>query len=193
MAQIAIQDELATLVSERLIPYEKTSSTITLATGTRTYSLAADFVRFYGSNPSFYDSTDNSRIYELPGGEDVLRDTDYQYATTQGGPTYWYWDNTTTKKVAFYSVPDSTYNSRSLSYDYEKSVIVTASSDTLPFHNNEEAQAFISCAARRFKVMDETLQVAQLEDDPIYVSAKARLLNFLRPNNPSARYGRSYC
>ena len=135
---------------------------------------------------------DNVRIYEYIGGEDVLRDEDYQYKTNQGTPVSWYWEDATTKQVAFYNVPSSAYNSRSLSYDYEKSVDVTAYDDTLPFVNDEEAQAFISCAARRFKVMDETLNVQKLEDDAIYNSAKARLLAFLRTANPAHSYGRRY-
>lgn len=195
LAQIAIQDELASLVAERLIPYEKTSATITLLTNTRTYTLASDFIRFYGTNPSFYDSTDNVRIYEYLGGEDSLKENDYTYKTTQGSPDSWYWDNTTTKNVAFYYVPSSDYNNRSLSYDYEKSVSVTTSTDTLPFHAIEEAQAFISCAARRFKYMDQEIEVInglELDKDPIYKSAKARLLSFLRFQNPSGHYGRAY-
>ena len=192
LAQIAIQDELSTLVADKFIDYEKATDTITLSSGTRTYSLASDFIRFFGTNPSFYDSTNNTRIYEYIGGEDLLRDQDYQYKTTQGNPWAWYWDSTTSKKVAFYSVPDSTFDTRSLSYDYEKSVAVTLSTDTLPFHNDEAAQAFISCAARRFKVMDESLLVEKLEDDATYSSAKARLLGFLANRNPSQLYGRRY-
>lgn len=192
LAQIAIQDELSSLVADKFIDYEKATATISLVTGTRTYALASDFMRFYGSNPSFYDGTDNVRIYEYTGGEDHLRDVDYQYKTTQGSPWAWYWDSTTSKSVALYSVPQSTYNGRSLSYDYEKSVSVTLAADTLPFHNEEAAQAFISCAARRFKVMDESLVVPTLEEDAVYISAKSRLLAFLGNRNPSSHYGRSY-
>jgi len=192
LAQIAIQDELATLVAEKFLDYEKATDTISLVTGTRTYALASDFIRFYGTNPSFYDSTDNVRLYEYHGGEDLLRDADLKYDTTQGGPWAWYWDSTTSKQVAFYAVPQSSYNGRSLSYDYEKSVSVTASTDTLPFHNDEAAQAFVSCAARRFKVMDESLLVPALEQDAIYVSAKSRLVSFLGNRNQSGTYGRSY-
>lgn len=192
LAQIAIQDELVDLVADRLIPYEKTSATISLVTGTRTYALETNFVRFYGSNPSFYDATDNVRIYEFPGGEDNLKDLDYQYKTVTGTPSYWYWHNTTTKQVAFYYAPTSEYNGRSLAYDYEKSVMVTGSTDTLPFINDEEAQAFISCAARRFKFMDESLNLPKLEDDATYNSAKARLYSLLRHTNPVGYYGRSY-
>ncbi len=86
MAQIAIQDEIASLVANRLLDYEKTSSTITLLTSTRTYTLAADFVRFYGNNPSFYDSTTNTMIHEYRGGEDALKHDDYTYKTATGNP-----------------------------------------------------------------------------------------------------------
>ena len=195
LAQIAIQDELAALVADSFIDYEKATATISLVTSTRVYALDSGFIRFYGTNPSFYDSTDNNRIYEYIGGEDLLRDADYQYKTTEGAPWAFYWDSTTGKQVAFYSVPDSTYNGRSLSYDYEKSVAVTASSDTLPFHNDEAAQAFVSCAARRFKVMDESLVLppgSAIDDEPIYKSAKTRLVAFLGNRNTSSHYGRSY-
>lgn len=192
LAKIAIQDELSEVVSDRLIPYEKTSATITLATSTRVYALANDFVRFFGPRPSFYDSTNNVRIYEYVLGEEHLRDVDYQYATATSAPIYWYWNNTTTKQVAFYPIPDSTWNNRSLSYDYEKSVMVTTSSDTLPFHNNEEAFAFITMAARRFMFMLEKTPGGLLPEDPTYSNAKARLYNFLKPTDVYPRYGRTY-
>jgi len=192
LAQIAIQSELNILIADKLIPYEKASATIALVTSTRTYALESDFVRFYGKKPSFYDSVDNVRIYEYTGGEDALRDQDYQYQTTKGGPWAWYWDATTTKRVAFYSVPQSSYNGRSLSYDYEKSVSVTAYNDTLPFHNEEEAQTFVSCAARRFKMMENSLQVQRMSEDAEYSDSMAALLSLMTPTNPSAGYGRRY-
>lgn len=192
MAQIAIQDEIASLAANRLLDYEKTSGSITLTAGTRTYALAADFVRFYGSRPSFYDSTNNTMIYEYRGGENMLKHDDYTYKTTQGNPWSWYWDSTTSKKVGFYSVPDTAWDSLSLSYDYEKSVTATVTSDTLPFHTTQEAQTFIQMAARRFKVMDETLQIDNLDNDPIYKDAKATLLNLMIPTNPQGHYGRKF-
>lgn len=186
----AIQNELSEIVSERLIPYEKTSATITLLTNTRVYALESDFVRFFGI-ASFYDSTDNIRIFEHPGGEALLQQQDFQYKTVQSSPNSWYWDNTTTKKVGFYSVPNSTYNNRSLDYDYEKSVMVTNTIDTLPFHNDEEYFAFISMAARRFHFKLPGIEGNHLED-PEYLNAKSRLYQFLRPANPSKSYGYTY-
>lgn len=191
LAQIAIQDELSEIVSERLISYEKGSSTVALVSGTRAYALAADFVRFFGT-PSFYDSTDNSRIYEHKGGEESLMHQDYQYKTTTGAPMSFYWENTTTKQVAFYNIPNASYDGRSLSYDYEKSVMVSAYSDTLPFHNNEEYYSFVSCAARRFFFMASQQDLGLLTQDATYNNAKARLYAFLNPRNPSGFYGHSY-
>ena len=191
LAQIAIQDEISDLVSERLISFEKTSGTITLATGTRSYALETDFIRFFGV-ASFYDSVTNTRIYEYPGGEEKLRDYDYTYTTTSGGPNWWYWDNTTTKKVAFYSVPDSTYSGRSLSYDYEGSVMVENETDAIPVHNKEEAHALIAMAAQRFRFLITQQPTGLLHEDATYSNAKSRLYNLMRPTNPQNKYGRSY-
>ena len=191
LSQIAIQDEIAEIASERLIPYEKTSATITLLTSTRSYALPAGFVRFFGI-PSFYDATDGTRIYEFDGGEEILQHQDLLYKTTEGAPNYWYWDNTTTKKVAFYNVPNSTYNNRSLAYDYEASILVTNSTDTMPFHNSEENYSFDSMAARRFFFMKSNKDLGLLTSDATYNNAKSRLYAFLRHNNPSKFYGNTY-
>lgn len=192
LAQIAIQSELTDLIADKLLPYEKTNTTISLTTGTRAYTLASDFIRFFGSKPSFYDSTANVRIYEYPGGEDVLMNVDYQYKTNQGAPVTWYWERTTTKQVAFYNVPDSTYNSRSLSYEYEKSVMVTNSTDTLPFHNNEEYFSFIDMASRRFQFVRTNKPTGLLDSDGTYVSAKSRLYELIRGTNKNNWYGKRY-
>ena len=190
LAQIAIQNELNGLVAEEMIPYEKTSATISMVTSQRTYTLASDFVRFFGTRPSFYDSTDNIRRYELRGGEDQLRDADLKYATNEGNPWAWYWDSTTTKKVGFYNVPDSTYSGRSFTYDYEKSVSVTNSSDTLPFHNDEEYQSFIQMASQRFKFLNQEKETGLLPQDATWVDSKSTLIALMRPTNPPKYYGR---
>lgn len=190
LAQIAIQNELTGLVAEKLIDYEKTSATIALVTSQRTYDLEADFIRFFGTNPSFYDSVQNIRSYKYRGGEDRLRDQDYLYKTNEGAPNWWYWDSDTTKKVSFYQVPDSSYNGRSLEYDYEKSVAVTNSTDDLPFHNNEEYQVFIQMAAQRFKFLNDKKATGLLKDDATWVDARATLAALMVPVNPPKYYGR---
>ena len=191
LAQIAIQDELGEIVSERLIPYEHTTGTISLVTNTRSYGLASDFIRFFGK-PSFYDATDNRRIFQYPGGEQNLMNVDYQYKTNTGTPTSWYYDNTISKKAAFYNVPDSNYNGRSLSYDYEKSIMVTNAADDMPFHNPEEFYAFASMAARRLKFLMDEKDTGSLPNDATYSNAKSRLYDLIRVADPKKTYGKRY-
>ena len=189
MAIVAIQSELADLISDRLIPYEKTSSTIATVNGTRAYALETNFVRMFGSNPFFYNAADNTAIYEHRGGVDALRHEILDYQTQSGTPISWYWEDATTKKVAFYPVPDE---AQTLSYDYEKDVSVSASTDTLPFHNETEAQAFVDMVVPLFKLMMTRQDTGALANNASHSNAKARLANLLRPTDPCARYGSTY-
>lgn len=189
LAQIAIQDELNELVADTVIPYEhKGTGSIVTAAGTRSYALATDFVRFYG-RPSLYDSSSNYRIYEYPGGETALMQSDYNYKTTQTLPVNFYFDLTTTKKVAFYPVPNEI---RTYTYDYEYDVSVTNSTDTIPFHTESEAQAFCRLASRRFKMLYEEMDPAMIANDPERMAAKATLANLIIGKNPAKSYAPVY-
>lgn len=189
LAIIAIQSELADLFSDRLIPYEKTSASITTVSGTRTYTLAQDFVRFFGQHPFFYNATDNVAIPEIWGGVDVLRHHILDYKTQSGTPSGWYWEDTTSKTIGLYPVPDS---AESLDYDYEKDISVSASTDSLPFHTDTEAQAFIDMVVPRFKLLLTRQDTGELASNASHMHAKARLANLLRPTNPNQRYGATY-
>lgn len=189
LAIIAVQSELGEMVSDRVIPYERASGTINTVAGTRAYALAADFVRLYGQHPFFYDATNNTQIYEWPGGFDNLRHTIYTYATDAGYPSWWYGEETTTKQVAFYQVPNEALT---LTYDYEKDVSVTVAADTMPFHSDMEANAFVDMVVPHFKLLLTRQSTAGLREDQSYVVAKARLANMMKPRNPYKRYGARY-
>ena len=196
IAIVAIQDELANLVADRLIPFEKTSATITLEAGTRTYTLDSTFINFYGF-PHFYDDTDNRVIPMYPGGQEKLQLVDFRYQTVQGAPNWWYWEPTTTKKVGFYQVPNSSYDGRSLTYHFEKSVYVSLSTDTMPFHLAEESNAFCLMAGRRFKFMFEDVDnkadiQAILDNDVSYRTAKSTLIRLIKGVNPPGYWAHSY-
>lgn len=182
IAQIAIQDELNELTSDQLIPYEKkTSGSIATVQGTRAYSLASDFIRFFGT-PMLYCTADNREIFEFSGGEDALRLSIYNYATQQGDPTWWYFEATTTKQIAFFPVPQS---AKTWVYHYEGDVSVTSATDTLPFHNEQEAQAFCRLASRRFKMLFEGMDPALIAADPEHLKAKSTLMSIMKGKNPS--------
>ena len=189
LAIVAIQSELADLMADRMISYEKTSGSIVTVSGTRTYAVAADFVRFYGQRPFLYNATDNLAMYEYNGGVDSLRHDILDYQTQAGSPHHWYWEDTTTKKIGLFPVPNS---AETWAYDYEKDVSVTASSDTLPFHNEMEAQAFCDMATPHFKLLLTRQDTGALAQNASYTMAKARLSGLLRPTEPNNRYGSVY-
>lgn len=189
LAQISIQNELNDLLSRSLLPYEHTSSTISLVDGTRTYALPDDFIRFFGDPPFLYDSDNNVQIFEYPGGENRLRNQILTYKTDPGTPYWWYLEKTTTKKISFYPVPDA---SKTLTLDYEKNVNVVNSTDTLPLHNLDEFYAFCDMAGVRFKYMYRSQDIADLSLDPVYKSARSTLFELIRGKNPPGRYGKVY-
>lgn len=190
LAQVAIQDELAELVSDQCLPYEHQSSgSINTVAGTRSYSLPTDFVRFYGDALMYCASDSNQILYPYDGGEDRLRKVDVNYKTTQSTPIWFYFDETTTKKVAFYYVPSAAKN---YTFDYEANVMVANSTDSMPFHNNPESYQFCRLASRRFKMLYEEMDPALIAADPERNSAKATLFQLIKGVNPQRRYAPVY-
>jgi len=196
IAQIAIQNELISLIARRLIPKErKTTGAIAQVAGTVEYDLATDFVRLYG-NEHIHDVTNNSDLFPYPGGLERLQLADLNYATNPGTPQWFYFSpqNSTQKKVGLYPKPQA---DATLQYDYECSVLITTASQDLPFHNDEECYTFTEMAGRRFKFMWEDTKgeadiALVLEKDYSYKSARATLYNLLRIGNPSNSYGVKY-
>jgi hypothetical protein len=189
LAAIGVQDELNELTADNLIAYEhnQTGSISTVA-GTRSYSLPSGFIRFFGT-PSLYDASSNVMLYEFSGGEQSLQQQFTDYKTAQARPQSWYFDLTTTKKIAFWPVPQSVIT---YTFDFEQDVSVTAASDTLPFHNEQEAQAFCRLASRRFKMLYEGMDVTLIQVDPERNAAKATLFQIMRGKNPVPQYAPVY-
>jgi len=194
VATIAVQDELASLVSDKMIPAERlTSATISTTSGTRTYALASDFIRFYGT-PHLYCVADNTQIYEYPGGLPKLQTDIFTYATDPGDPINWYFEPGPTNAIGFWQVPNSV---KQWVYEYEASVLVSASSDTLPFNSTEQDYAFTGMCARRFKYMFEDVKneadiQAILDKDRTYLKYRATLLNLIKGRNATKKYGYVY-
>lgn len=196
LAKIAIQSTLTELVTDRLIPYEETDGTITLVTDQRVYALPADFVRFKGEKPFLLKLSggvsDNITVVQYPGGEEALRASILDYRNQSGEPHWWYEINSSTKQIGFYQVPDSSVNGVSYRFPYEKSVYVTAAADTMPFHNEQESDAFADMAARRFQFLFTKQPIEGLERDSVYTVGKTNLMNLMRKTNPTRKYGYAY-
>lgn len=196
LAIVAGQDELADLLADRLIPYERTSNSVSLVTSTRAYALQTNFVRFYGV-PHFYRAAENRQIYEYPGGLEQLQVDVFNFATQYGDPNWWYFEPTTTKQVGFFPVPTSAENGEAWTYEYEKEITLTLIADVIPLHNDSEGNAFAQMAGRRFKFLFEDAGnkmdiQAVLDNDLTYKRAKARLVSLIRGTNPSKMYAHGY-
>lgn len=193
LAVVCVQDELINLISDRLIPSERsTSGTVTLVANQRTYSLASGFLRFYGLP---HLSNGATQIYEWPGGLADLQIRFPNWDTEAGTPNWWYFEPTTTKKIGLFQVPNTSGDV--WSYELETSTIVSASSDNLPFHNAEENFAFALMSSRRFKFSFEDIKnqldiTAVLEKDRTYLTAKATLINLIKGKNPTRSYANHY-
>ena len=191
LAIVAVQDELGDMISDKLIPYELASGTLAMVSGTRTYALATDFIRFYG-HAFFLDGT--REIFEYHGGREQLQVDVPNYKTVSGTPNWWYWEPASTKQVGFYQIPNA---AATYSYDYEKSVMVTNSTDTLPLHNVEENNQFCIMCSRRFKVLFEDTEkmtdiVAVLDSDQTYRRAKRALFQLIKGENSPTKYSPTY-
>lgn len=199
LAQIAIQSELSNLVSDGYLQYEEKSTSLTLAVGTRTYSLASDFQHFL---ETFLDREDGSgnaegnRILLYPGGEGQLRKDFNRYREETGNPIYFYPAGGTTKNIGLYPVPNSDVAGDVYRYYYEADVNVSVTTDVLPFHSTTEAQVFIRMCARRFKYLHATPAVREslfpqgIEGDGSSNSARATLMGLLNPLPPKRKYGK---
>lgn len=193
IAQIAVQSEISELSSRGLLPYQHTiQATLTMVAGQRSYSLPAAFIQLWGDPPFFLDLTQNYRIFEYPGGEDQLRNDVITYRTQAGAPLWFYFELGQTQKVSFFPVPDSSVAGRTPYYDYEASVNVLLSSDTIPLPTVDQQYAFCDMVVRRFKLLFEGKIDTPVDTDPIYREARARLYALIKGKQPSGKYGAVY-
>lgn len=206
-AQIAIQDELADIFSDRIFPYEQTQGFLTLSEGTRTYVLSSNFIRFIDERPFFLNvsaanvagTSKGKTLEEYPGGEERLRRDRLDYRDTTGTPSHFYRIFLgTTNQIGIVPVPNSEASGEVFRYEYEKSKTVTNASDVIPIISTEAANAFIESAARRFQYMrlkpeeQKLLFPGGLNKDPQVQQARARLMEYMNLTRPKESYGRRY-
>lgn len=192
LARQAIQHVVNELVSENFLWPEDAEGNIT-TDGTRTYSLAADFVRFDSRKPWIFElegasGTDGTGqfLYAYEGGEERLQKDVSQYLTQTGTPQWYYF--TDDREIGIYPIgTGSTYR-----YDYQKEVMPESESDSLPFDLDSKSYAFVDMATRLFGFLFTRQPIDGIENDMIYKKAKGALMALLRKQNPSGRYGFRY-
>lgn len=120
-------DELYSTTNTAL-PNEQAESTITLATGTRAYSLATDLSQLRWP---LRDKTNSQFIIPFPGGYDALLNLDIEQDDT-GLPHYGA-IRPTDGKLHLDRAPTSTDNGKVYTYQYDKNTALSLLTDTVPF------------------------------------------------------------
>lgn len=110
------------------LPSKLASSTITLATSTRNYALAATLVQL---RFPLIDRTNSQFIKEFPGGYEALLINDLEQDDT--GLPYYAAIRPTDGQLYLDRAPTSAENGRVYTYQYDKDTALTLLTDTVPF------------------------------------------------------------
>ncbi len=192
LAIIAIQDTLTDLMAFYDFPQERASSSITCVAGQRVYDLPADFVQFWESNQSLYDSVGSNMIFEYTGGEKQLSQSIWTYQVDQGSPNWWYYVETAAKQLGLYQIPNASFNGRVFTFDYERDIVPINATDSMPFIRNVETNTFCQLASVRFQSLfnsNPKQPSAPVEQNPQYVNSRSTLLALVNPKKPSKFWG----
>lgn len=164
-----VLDELYALTNNTK-PNALTTGTITLVTSQRAYSLDSALNRLFFP---LLDSTNGQYIYEYPGGyleliEDQAIPSNYtslpQYAAIRPTDGYLYLDTS----------PDSTYNGRVYTYQYDKELVLSSASDTFPF-KDVVFRAMVPAVAEMWNYFQKNGEM----DTGIYNYSLARAASYL--------------
>ena len=116
--------------SEISMPNEQSSSTVTLLTGTRNYTLQTNLVTLRWP---LIDRTNSQYINQYPGGYDLMLIDDPEQDDT-GLPHYGV-IRPTDGALFLDRAPTSADNGKIYTYQYEKNLALSAAADTVPFND----------------------------------------------------------
>ena len=122
-------NELYTATDQPL-PNSQSESTITLATGTRDYALASDLVQIRWP---MIDKTNSQFLFQYAGGYDELLLLDPEQDDT--GLPIFACIRPTDGHLFVNRAPTSSENGRVYTYQYDKSLLLSAATDTVPFND----------------------------------------------------------
>lgn len=127
-----INEGIAELYSTSDIPQpnEQAESFITLATGTRAYSLATDLIQMRWP---LIDKTNTQFIYDYPSGYNGLLALDPEQDNT--GQPHWGVIRPTDGKIHLDVAPTSAENGKIYTYQYDKNLRLTLTTSNVPFND----------------------------------------------------------
>lgn len=137
-------DEMYSTIDEAR-PQQQASSTITLVSGQRNYTLATNFVRLHFP---LIDRTNTQYINQFSGTYDDLLEIDPEVDDT--GVPMWAVIRPTDSALYVYPTPTSAENGNVYTYQYDADTELTAAASTVPF-NNFVYRAFLPAAFQIWK------------------------------------------
>ena len=115
------------------------TSTISLTDGTETYDLDSDVDEV--EQVLITSPTDDEKVLERIDKEDLRSFNPVTTNDSESTPSYWYFseptigtDNTETKRISFYPIPDSSYT---VTYSYKSTVTGMDADDDYPFFDGK--------------------------------------------------------
>lgn len=158
-------------------PITMGTNSITLATGTREYNLATDLITLFWP---LRDTTNTQFIIEFPGSFLDLLQYDPDQSFT-GLPLYGI-ISPETGKFRVEIAPDSSSNGRVYNYDYKKNLVLTLSTDAMPF-NDEVFRAMVPAWAQMWR-----RERNKEFDQALYQQAMGRAAYAIRETPPRSDY-----
>jgi hypothetical protein len=154
-------------------PQEQKEGTLTLATGTREYTLATDLVQL---RFPFIDRTNGQYITEYPGSYDDMLILDLHQDFT--GLPRWGKISPVNSKLHLDRAPTSVENGRAYIYQYDKSLLMTSASDTVPFSDSVFAMMVGPWAQLWKREMRNEFDVSLYRDN---IGVAGRLMTQVQP------------
>jgi len=111
-------------------PQGQAEGTITLATGDKSYALAAGLIRLRWP---MIDKTNSQFLSEYPGGYNGLLQLDVEQDDT--GLPHWAAISPVNGELHLDRAPTSVENGRVYTYQYDKTLAMSAAADTVPFND----------------------------------------------------------
>lgn len=169
-------DELYSANSKSM-PGQSAESTITLSTGTREYSLAADLITLKWP---MVDRTNTQYLFEWDGSYEDFLALDPQQ--NQTGLPIWGMISPITSKIRVDRQCDSASNGRIYTYEYEKNTVLVNAADAIPF-NDACFRAMVPAWVQLYK-REERNEF----DQALFQKAIGRASRFVSEEKPKDNY-----
>lgn len=163
--------------SKMAMPNEQASSTLTLVTGTRDYALASDLLVLHFP---LIDQTNSQFIVQFAGGYDEMLLLDPEQDDT--GLPYFSAINPINGYLHLDRAPTSSENGRVYTYQYDKDLVMSSASDTVPF-NNAVFRAMVPAWVQLYK-----REMENQFDQALYMGSIGRASRYLSNIEPRSSY-----